>query len=135
MNIQTNLRRGCALAVGIVALASIACNRSPEAKSAKFMAEGKRLLEKKDASRAAIQFRNAVQMTPKNAEAYYQLGLASLAAGDFRGGITAIRKALDLNPKHAEARLELAQLMAQANDPAILKEARDRLQHELLASR
>src|SRR5277367_1160405 len=87
-----------------VALMSGACNRSPEAKSAKYMAEGKKLLAKKDNARAILQFRNAVQTTPKDPEAYYQLGLASLATGDIRQGVIALRRTLELDPKHAAAR-------------------------------
>jgi tetratricopeptide (TPR) repeat protein len=115
----------CLLAL---ALACGACDRSPEARSAKFMAAGKRLLEKKDPARAILQFRNAVQATPTNPEAYYQLGLASLAAGDLRQGVIALRKTLELNPKHAGARLRLAELMTYASDPEVLKDARQRLE-------
>ena len=111
-----------------LALVSAGCNRSPEARSAKYMAEGKRLLEKKDPARAILQFRNAAQATPKDPEVYYQLALATLAAGDFRTGVATLRKALDLDPKHAGARLKLAELMSYADDPGVLKDAQQRLQ-------
>src|ERR1700734_2921935 len=128
MGIKRTLRRKVWLAgVVFIGLASSACNRSPEARSAKFIAEGKNLLEKKDPARAILQFRNAAQATPKNPEAYYQLGVASLAAGDLRQGVAALRKALDLNPKHAGAQLRLAQLMAETADPGLLKDAQQRL--------
>lgn len=111
----------------VIALVSTACNRSPEARSAKFIAEGKRLLEKKDPARAILQFRNAIQVTPKESEPYFQLGLASLAAGDIRQGVGALRKTLELNPQHAGARLRLAQLMAETANPDLLKDAQQRL--------
>ena len=91
------------------------------------MAAGKKLLEKKDPARAILQFRNAIQATPTDPEAYYQLGLASLAAGDLRQGALALRKTLELNPKHAAAQLRLASLMTYADDPALLKDAERRL--------
>lgn len=91
------------------------------------MAEGKKLLEKKDAPRAILQFRNAVQANPKDPEAYYQLALACLTAGDVRQGVVALRKTLDLNPKHAGAELHIAQLMAATVDPDMLKDAQQRL--------
>jgi len=120
-----------ATALLLVVLASSGCMRSPEAKSARFIEQGKKLLEKKDPARAILQFRNATQATPRNADAYYQLGQAYLAGGDLRSGVANIRKALDLNPKHQEAQLRLADLMASTNDPEVLKDAGQRL-HTLL---
>ena len=96
----------------LVALASSACVRSPEAKSAAAMEAGKKLLEQKDAARAILQFRNAVQATPRNPEAHYQLALGYLAAGDLQNGVASLRRALELNPQHAGARFRLADLMA-----------------------
>jgi tetratricopeptide (TPR) repeat protein len=111
-----------------VALAVSGCALSPEAKSAKHIEAGKKLLEKKDATRAILEFRNASQATPRNPEAHYQLGLGYLAAGDLARGLASLRKALELNPKHAGAQLRLASLMAGANDAAWVKEAQQRLQ-------
>jgi tetratricopeptide (TPR) repeat protein len=128
MGIKRSLQRNAWLvALLAIALVSGACNRSPEAKSAKFMAEGKRLMEKKDPARALLQFRNAVQATPRDPEAYFQLGMASLATGDVQQGAVAFRKALELNPKHKEAQLRLSQLMAGTADPDTLKEAQRHL--------
>lgn len=122
--------------VALVAMTLLfaACKQSPEAKSAKFMAEGKKLLEKKDPTRAILQFRNAIQVMPRDPEAYYELGVASVDAGDARQGVIALRKALELNPKHAGAQLSLASLMTNSNDPDVLKDAQQRLQALLLDS-
>ena len=114
--------------VAALALASGACSRSPEAKSARYMAEGKKMMEKKDPARAILQFQNAAQATPKDPEVFYQFALAYLAAGDFQRGVGTLRKALELNPKHREAQLRLAQLMSYSDDPGVLKEAQQRLQ-------
>ena len=103
------------------------CSRSPEAKSAAYMEAGKKLLQK-DPARAILEFRNATQATPKSAEAYYQLALAYLGTADLRNGVASLRKALELNPKHAGARFRLADLMTNANDPEVVKDAQQRLQ-------
>ena len=108
----------------LAVIVTAGCTRSPEAKSARFMEEGKKLLEKKDPGRAILQFRNAAQATPKNAEAFYQLSLAYFASGEIRFGVATLRKALELNPKHAAAQLRMAQLMAMTNDPEMVKDAR-----------
>lgn len=129
MRFTLSLCRGrmmVALLLGV--LAFVGCMRSPEAKSAAYIEAGKKLLEKKDPARAILQFRNAAQATPKSAEAYYQLGLAYLAAADLRNGVVSLRRALELNPKHAGARFRLADLMTNASDPEMLKDAQQRLE-------
>jgi len=114
-------------AVLLVVLASAGCMRTPEQKSARFVEEGKKLLAKKDPARAILEFRNAAQATPRNAEVYYQLALAFQEAGDFKQGVAALRRTLELDPKHRGAQLRLAQLMAVTNDPGVLKDAQERL--------
>jgi len=111
-----------------MALAFTGCGRSPEAKSARYIDAGKALMQKGNPVRAILEFRNAVQAAPKNAEAYYQLGLAYLARQDYRNAVAGLRQAIALNPKHSAAKLRLAQLMASVSDPGVLKDARQRLQ-------
>ena len=124
-----HLKRWTALAAVTVALTG--CAQSPEARSAKYIANGQKLLSKNDAPRAVLQFRNAVQATPRNTEAYYQLASAYLATGDLRNGINSLRKVLQLNPKHVQARLRLAQLMSADSEEGVLKDARQRLEDVL----
>jgi tetratricopeptide (TPR) repeat protein len=120
-------REGLIAPLLLVAVVSSACLRSPEAKSTAAIEAGKKLLEQKDVPRAILQFRNAVQATPRNPEAYYQLALAYLAAGDARNGVASLRRTLELNPQHAAAQLQLAQLMASVDDAEVLKDAQGRL--------
>jgi tetratricopeptide (TPR) repeat protein len=84
-------------------------------------------LKANDPARAILQFRNAVQATPRSAEAYYQLSLAYFAAHDIRMSVTSLGKALELNPNHAASRLRMAQLKTMASDPALVKEGREAL--------
>lgn len=116
--------------IGILCFAGFllsGCVQSPEAKSAKYIEAGKKLLKNNDPSRAILQFRNAAQATPKNAEAFYQLSLAYFTAGNLGMGVASLRKALDLNPRHPAARLRMAQLMSMASDPDLVKGAEQRL--------
>ena len=55
-----------------------------------------------------LEFRSAAQAKPNDPEPYYQLGLASLGAGDGNTAIQAFRKTLQLNPKHNDAQLKLS---------------------------
>jgi Tfp pilus assembly protein PilF len=92
------------------------------------MEAGKKLLKNKDAPRAILEFQNAVKAKPGNAEAYYQLSTAFLAAGDGARTGAALRKALELNPKHQAAQLLMAQLMTATNEKDYLRDAEKRLQ-------
>lgn len=114
-----------------IAMLFSSCMRSPEARSAKYIESGKTFLAKNDPSRAILQFRNAVQATPRDAEAYYQLSLALFAAGDLASGVGSLRKALALNPKHRAAELRMAQLKSMASDSNYVKEARQSLKEML----
>lgn len=112
---------------------SAGCARSPQARRDKYLAKGKSFLEKKDYSRALLEFKNAAGVMPRDPEAYYQMGEAAYQSGDIRTAVIAYRKALDLNPKHAGAQLRMAQLMANASEGTWLKDAESRLE-ELLRS-
>ncbi len=65
----------------LLVLALTSCVSSPEARSARFIETGKKLLKNKDTSRAILQFQNAVKASPRSAEAYYQLATAFMAGG------------------------------------------------------
>lgn len=111
------------------------CNRSPEARRDKYIAAGKSFLEKKDYSRAILQFRNAVQAMPKDAEVYYQLGNGFLAIKDYTSAVMSYRKALEFNPKHPEAQLKIAQIYSMTDDAELWKDAQDRLKTLLEGSK
>lgn len=89
---------------------------------------GKKRLQNRDYARAGLEFRNALQIAPADAEAYYQLGLTYLGAGNRSLAASCFRKAAELNPKHAGAQLNLANLLASANDPAVVADAEKRAQ-------
>jgi tetratricopeptide (TPR) repeat protein len=119
------------IAAGVLCLSLFglcSCDSSPEAKSARYIDKGKKLLAKNDAPRAILQFQNAVRATPRNAEAHYQLATAFLAAADAGRAVGSLRTALGLNPKHRAAELALAKLMAQVDERDILQDAQQRLQ-------
>lgn len=116
-----------ALTLATCGLLLTGCARSPQQKSAAYIEAGKKLLKNKDPERAILQFRNAVQAMPNNAEAYYQLSQAYFAVNDIRLSIGNLRKALEVDSNHAAAKLRMAQLQTMADDPALIKEGRDAL--------
>lgn len=102
------------------------CSSSPQARRDKHLTRGKELVNKREYSRAILEFRNAVQAMPKDAEPYYQIGVASSAAGDVRTAYLSFRRATELDPRHANAQLRLAQMLAHGDQPH-LKDAEERL--------
>src|ERR1051325_5757973 len=107
------------------------CARSPQAEEAKYLDKGKKALEQKNYVVAVLHFKNAVKAMPKDAEAYYQLGLAYLGTGDIRAAAACFRKASDENPKHAAAQLKLAELMSLSNSKELVQEAEKKAQDVL----
>jgi len=85
----------------------------------------------KDYARAALQFQNAIQVMPRDAEAQYQLGLAELAAGQIMSAVNTLRKATELNPGHAGAQVKLAEIMALSGIKEVVREGQHRVQDVL----
>ena len=125
-------RRRAALISALIGLSIAFSGCSPQAREARYLASGKKMMEKKDYARALIQFNNAVKVMPKDAEAHYQLALAFLAQRSYPAGLYELRKAVSLNPKHKDAQLKLAEYLATAPaDPAnkkYLLESQDKIQ-------
>jgi tetratricopeptide (TPR) repeat protein len=106
----------------------------PEAKKARFIAQGKKFLEAKDYNRAIIAFKNAAAAVPDDAEAQYQLGSAYIAAGDTHAAAGSFQRATELNPAHAGAQIMLAQQLARSGDAQLIEDARDRVKSVLSSS-
>ncbi|HEX8042539.1 tetratricopeptide repeat protein [Candidatus Deferrimicrobium sp.] len=117
----------------------VACS-GPEAKKAKFLERGKEHSAKGDFVRAGLEFKNAIQIDPKFAEAYHQLGLSLLSRGDFRGAYGSLSKATDLDPKLLPAQIQLGKLLLIAGErekamekaELVLKSAPDDVDAQLL---
>lgn len=125
-----NLRcRVVPILAGVLALSG--CSQSPQARAASYLAKGQNEFQKKDYEAAVIYFKNAMQAQPRDAEPYYQLGLAYLASGDIASGASYLREASELNPGHTGAQLKLAELMAASRNEGLLLEAEKRTRNVL----
>ncbi len=91
---------------------------SREEKTANFITMGDSLLSKGDPVRAILEYKNALQLDPKNARAKLGLGKAYLAQKEPRQAFGALQSALELDPGLDEARMELAALLAAHGEPA-----------------
>ena len=112
----------------------------PEAKKAKFLERGKEYHAKGDFVRAGLEFKNAIQIDPKFAEAYHRLGLSQLSRADIRGAYGSLSKATDLDPKLLPAQFQLGKLLlivgergrAMEKAELVLKSAPDDVDAQLL---
>jgi tetratricopeptide (TPR) repeat protein len=110
------------------------CVRSPKAREAAYLKKGEALVASKQYSRAILEFRNAMQVMPKDAEPYYQLGIAYMGAGDVFNAFRAFYGATELNPKHLQAQKKLAELLSLTEKNDFLQDAATRLRQVLAAS-
>jgi tetratricopeptide (TPR) repeat protein len=128
------MSRSIALVLSIgVACVLVSCSRNPLKKEAAFLETGKKHIEARDFDRAIIDFRNAAQATPKDAEPHYQLGLVYLQTGDAQAAVNELMTAVKLNPNHFAAQLKVAEIMTANKDLNVVKQGRDKAQ-ELLAT-
>src|ERR1035441_3828102 len=67
--------------IAVLSIAFVGCTRNPETAKRKYVESGLKYMEQKKYDSAVIQFKKALQVDPKYAEAHYQLGNAEL---DFR---------------------------------------------------
>src|SRR5258708_12864153 len=107
--------------VVLVTAVLLGCAGSPQERRNKYLSRGKDLIQKKDYTRALLEFKNAAKVIPNDAEVYYEIGLALLGLQDFRSSYAAFQKALSLDPKHAAPQLKIAHLQIQPNNPNLLK--------------
>jgi tetratricopeptide (TPR) repeat protein len=119
------------VAAGVLVAVLCGCAGTPQARRDKFLSRGKQWLEKKEYSRALLEFRNAAGAMPNDAEVFYQIGLASWGSKDYGGAFTAFQKALSINPKHSAAELKLVQLQIASHDPEMLRDSANRLKSML----
>jgi tetratricopeptide (TPR) repeat protein len=90
-------------------------------------------MSRKEYARAELDFKNAVQLLPKDPEAAYERGLAYLAEGNLNRAVASLRRATELDPKHLGARIKMAELMARSGDKSVVKQGEKRMR-ELLES-
>jgi Flp pilus assembly protein TadD len=74
-------------------------------------------LEAGDLKEAVIQYRQAVEQAPDNANYKYKLSIALHRSGDLAGEQAQLEQAVKLKPDLAEAQRQLGYLLDRAGDP------------------
>ncbi len=119
-------KRATALAgVLAVLLAGAGCTR--RSRSAALVARGQKCLATHDIGAAIEDFRRAVELTPLNPDARYQLAVANLAIGNGRVAADELATVIQLKADYWPAHIKLGELMATSEDQDVLAEAREKL--------
>jgi tetratricopeptide (TPR) repeat protein len=119
------------LALALVALSLISCNRDPNYLKQKYLQSGIKYYDGGRYKEASIMFRKAIEADRKFGPAYYRLALTDLKQGLVANAVPALRRAHELLKPGGEdaddTDLKLSEIMivaaqGQANNEAILKE-------------
>ncbi len=105
MRFQLTSVRSCA----VVALLLLAACDSPQEREAEHLANGKALYESGNLSKAAIEFRNALQINPTGVEAKYFTGLIFEKRGNIPRAVSAFQEVSLQDPNNRDAQLKLGQ--------------------------
>jgi len=97
---------------------------SKEEKRDTYFQKGEVLFENKDFVKAKLEFKNVLQIDPRFAPAYYQLGLCEKNLKNWRKAFGFFSKAVELDPKLWEAQLSLAEIFMMARQ---LDKAREKI--------
>lgn len=83
-----------------------------EARKEQALAKGQQYLAEQDYPKARVEFDNALQIDPNDADALYLLGVAAEKSGDLRTAARGYRAALNVDAKQSDARAALGKLYA-----------------------
>ena len=97
-------------ALMVVVLALAGCDSAKE-RVAKHQSQGMALLEQGEPQKAALEFRNALQIDENFVPARFELAKILLAEGNYQGAVANFQKVVELDPAHVQARLQLANIM------------------------
>lgn len=97
-------------------LALAGCKPDPQKAKVAFVESGNRYVSQTKYPEAIIQYRNALKIDPRYAEAYYQLGKVELAVKRWREAYAALVQAADLAPERSDIHLSLAEMYLAGND-------------------
>jgi tetratricopeptide (TPR) repeat protein len=103
------------------------CSRDPNVKKQKYLESGLSYFQQQKYREAEIQFKNAVQVDPRFAQAHYQLGETYLRLQDGYRASEELSRAVELDPNIFPAQADLAKLLISSRDSAALKLAKTHL--------
>jgi tetratricopeptide (TPR) repeat protein len=109
--------------VGLFVLSISGCSGSKEEAANRYLNNGVELFEEGELSKAKVELRNALQIDPKLANAYYYLALISEKNQNWKSLFKNLSKVEQLDANHVQAKIKLGYLMllAKQADTALEK--------------
>ena len=116
-------KRITAVLVAIMVAAALAACSRPQEKKVEFFDSGRKLYDDGNFVKARLEFKNALQIDGKFADAYYWLGRTEEKLGSVKEAFSSYAKAAKLQPGMTDAQLKLARmlLLGRAADKAMEK--------------
>lgn len=109
---ETMIKTTCkALMISLLLFTVSACSGSKEEAANKYLNNGIELFEAEKLSKASVELRNALQIDPKLASAYYYLALISEKEQNWKALFKNLTKVEQLDKTHLDARVKLGYLM------------------------
>jgi Tfp pilus assembly protein PilF len=90
------------------------CRTDPNVAKHQYLQSGQRFMEQGKYQQAEIQFRNALKIDPRFADAYLQLSKPAIATAHWQDALGDLKRALQLDPNLTEARLAISRLYLSA---------------------
>jgi putative PEP-CTERM system TPR-repeat lipoprotein len=105
------LRRSIALLAVVAAVSATSCAKDPEVAKREYLERGHRYFEAKKYREAIIEYRNAVRLDPRFAEARQRLATSYLQTADVVNALREQVRAADLLPGDAGVQVEAGNLL------------------------
>ena len=102
------------IVLALVALLA-ACGGAEDRK-AKYFQRGMELFDQGNLVKARLEFKNVLQIDPKDAEAYYMFGRIEEEEQNWRKAYALLLRAVELDPKHVDAQVHLGRLYVMAGE-------------------
>ena len=132
-----------AVLLGAAVFLLSSCASDPQKAKAKYLASGEKYMKQKKYGEASIEFRNAIRVDPKFADAYFQLSQAAIAQRNWQVAYSSLEKLIEMDPSRLDARLERGRLYlaarqfddaAQDANAVLQKDPKNAMAYVLLAA-
>ena len=111
MNVDACLKVGL---LTMAALTAVSCGKEESAQQ--YMQRGMALYDEGNLVKAQLEFKNVLQIDPKDAGAWFLLAKIAEQQQEWRGAYSAYSKAVELAPDNLEARIKLGTLLLAGNN-------------------
>src|ERR1700676_273430 len=121
------------LACSLLTIAFTGCSRDPNVRKQKYLDSGEKYAAEAKYREAVIQFRNAIQIDSRFAQAHYDLSQAYMKLGDSNHAFQELSRTVELTPDNYRAHTDLANLLDTVRNPdgspveEMLKQAKSHL--------